>query len=94
MRRYTPATKAKYTEAIGQLKESGLLTDKVTAGVSLQPEGFRQKSTSRNSMRVRIWCVLRTDASSRGAVWKNTEEPCGDTAQRPRAWSPSPGIWD
>lgn len=25
---------------------------------------------------------------------ENTEEPCGDTAQRPRAWSPSPGIWD
>ena len=43
MRRYTPATKAKYTEAIGQLKESGLLTDKVTAGFSLQPECFRQK---------------------------------------------------
>lgn len=43
MRRYTPATKAKYTEAIGQLKESGLLTDKVTAGFSLQPECFREE---------------------------------------------------
>lgn len=41
-RRYNPATKAKYAEAIGRLKESGLPTAEVAAEFGLQPESFRQ----------------------------------------------------
>lgn len=42
VRRYNPATKAKYAAAIGRLKESGLPTAKVAAEFGLHPECFRQ----------------------------------------------------
>ncbi|MEY8686585.1 hypothetical protein AB9N12_10790 [Bacteroides sp. AN502(2024)] len=42
IRKYNPATKAKYAEAIGRLKESGLPTAKVAAEFGLHPECFRQ----------------------------------------------------
>lgn len=41
VRKYNPATKAKYAEAIRRLKESGLPTARVAAEFGLQPEGFR-----------------------------------------------------
>lgn len=41
-RKYNPATKAKYAEAISKLKESGLPTAKVAAEFGLHPECFRQ----------------------------------------------------
>lgn len=42
VRKYNPATKAKYAEAIRRLKESGLPTAKVAAEYGLHPECFRQ----------------------------------------------------
>ena len=41
VRKYNPATKAKYTEAIRRLKESGLPTAQVAAEFGLHPETFR-----------------------------------------------------
>ena len=41
VRKYNPATKAKYAEAIRRLKESGLPTAQVAAEFGLQPEAFR-----------------------------------------------------
>ena len=41
VRKYNPATKAKYTEAIRRLKESGLPTAQVAAQFGLHPETFR-----------------------------------------------------
>lgn len=41
-RKYNPATKAKYAEAINRLKGSGLPTAKVAAEFGLHPECFRQ----------------------------------------------------
>lgn len=42
VRKYNPATKTKYAEAIDRLKESGLPTAKVAAEFGLNPECFRQ----------------------------------------------------
>lgn len=42
VRKYNPATKAKYAEAIARLKESGLPTATVAAEFGLHPECFRQ----------------------------------------------------
>lgn len=42
VRKYNPATKAKYAAAIDSLKESGLPTAKVAAEFGLHPECFRQ----------------------------------------------------
>ncbi len=42
VRKYNPATKLKYAEAIGRLKESGLPTAAVAAEFGLHPECFRQ----------------------------------------------------
>lgn len=42
VRKYNPATKTKYAEAIDRLKESGLPTAKVAAEFGLHPECFRQ----------------------------------------------------
>lgn len=42
VRKYNPATKAKYAAAIDRLKESGLPTAKVAAEFGLHPECFRQ----------------------------------------------------
>lgn len=42
VRKYNPATKAKYAEAIDRLKESGLPTAKVAAEFGLHPDCFRQ----------------------------------------------------
>lgn len=42
VRRYNPATAAKYADAIARLKEGGLTTAKVAAEFGLQPENFRQ----------------------------------------------------
>lgn len=42
VRKYNPATKAKYSEAICRLKESGMPTAKVAAEFGLHPECFRQ----------------------------------------------------
>lgn len=42
VRKYNPATKAKYAKAIGRLKKSGLPTATVAAEFSLHPECFRQ----------------------------------------------------
>ena len=42
VRRYNPATSAKYADAIARLKEGGLTTAKVAAEFGLQPESFRQ----------------------------------------------------
>lgn len=42
VRRYNPATAAKYADAIIRLKESGLATAKVAAEFGLHPECFRQ----------------------------------------------------
>lgn len=42
VRRYNPATAAKYAEAIARLKEGGLSTAKVAAEFGLHPECFRQ----------------------------------------------------
>lgn len=42
IRKYNPATKAKYAEAIRRLKESGLPTAQVAAEFGLHPECFRQ----------------------------------------------------
>lgn len=42
VRRYNPATAAKYADAIARLKEGGLTTAKVAAEFSLHPECFRQ----------------------------------------------------
>lgn len=42
VRKYNPATKAKYAAAIDKLKESGLPTAKVAAEFGLHPECFRQ----------------------------------------------------
>lgn len=44
VRKYNPATKAKYTEAIRRLKESGLPTAQVAAEFGLHPETFRSYS--------------------------------------------------
>lgn len=41
IRKYNPATKAKYAEAIRKLRESGLPTAAVAAEFGLQPEAFR-----------------------------------------------------
>lgn len=41
VRKYNPATKVKYTEAIRRLKESGLPTAQVAAEFGLHPETFR-----------------------------------------------------
>lgn len=41
VRKYNPATKAKYTEAIRRLKESGIPTAQVAAEFGLHPETFR-----------------------------------------------------
>lgn len=41
-RRYSPATAAKYADAIARLKESGLTTAKVAAEFGLHPESFRR----------------------------------------------------
>ena len=42
VRKYNPATKVKYSEAICRLKESGMPTAKVAAEFGLHPECFRQ----------------------------------------------------
>ena len=42
VRKYNPATKAKYAEAIRRLKESGLPTAQVAAEFGLQPEASRR----------------------------------------------------
>ena len=42
VRKYNPATTAKYAEAIARLKEGGLTTAKVAAEFGLHPECFRQ----------------------------------------------------
>lgn len=42
VRKYNPATKAKYADAIARLKESDLTTAAVAAEFGLQPECFRQ----------------------------------------------------
>lgn len=42
VRRYNPATAAKYTDAIARLKEGGLTTAQVAAEFSLHPDCFRQ----------------------------------------------------
>ena len=42
VRKYNPATAAKYADAIARLKEGGLTTAKVAAEFGLQPECFRQ----------------------------------------------------
>lgn len=42
VRRYNPATAAKYADAIARLKEGGLTTAKVAAEFGLHPECFRQ----------------------------------------------------
>ena len=42
VRRYNPATAAKYAEAIARLKEGGVSTAKVAAEFGLHPECFRQ----------------------------------------------------
>ena len=42
VRRYNPATAAKYADAITRLKEGGLTTAKVAAEFGLHPECFRQ----------------------------------------------------
>ena len=42
VRRYNPATSAKYADAIARLKEGGLTTAKVAVEFGLQPECFRQ----------------------------------------------------
>ena len=42
VRKYNPATKVKYAEAIERLKESGLTTAEVAAEFGLHPECFRQ----------------------------------------------------
>jgi len=42
VRKYNPATEAKYAKAIGRLKESGLPTATVAAEFGLHPECFRQ----------------------------------------------------
>ena len=42
VRRYNPATAAKYADAIAKLKKGGLTTAKVAAGFGLHPECFRQ----------------------------------------------------
>ena len=42
VRRYNPATTAKYADAIARLKEGGLTTAKVAAEFGLHPECFRQ----------------------------------------------------
>lgn len=42
VRRYNPATAAKYADAIARLKESGLTTAKVATEFGLHPECFRQ----------------------------------------------------
>ena len=42
VRKYNPATKVKYAEAIRRLKESGLTTAQVAAEFGLHPECFRQ----------------------------------------------------
>ena len=42
MRRYNPATAAKYADAITRLKEGGLATAKVASEFGLHPECFRQ----------------------------------------------------
>ncbi|WP_294634227.1 hypothetical protein [uncultured Bacteroides sp.] len=42
VRRYNPATAAKYTDAIARLREGGLTTAQVAAEFSLHPDCFRQ----------------------------------------------------
>ena len=42
MRRYNPATAAKYADAIARLKEGGLTTAKAAAEFGLHPECFRR----------------------------------------------------
>lgn len=42
VRRYNPATAAKYTDAIARLKEGGVTTAQVAAEFSLHPDCFRQ----------------------------------------------------
>ena len=42
VRRYNPATAAKYADAIARLKEGGLTTAKVAAELGLHPDCFRQ----------------------------------------------------
>ncbi len=43
-RRYNPATKTQYTDAIIRLKESGLPTAQIAAEFGLHPELFRKRS--------------------------------------------------
>ena len=64
VRKYNPATKAKYAEAIRRLKESGLPTARVAAEFGLQPEGFRSYLKEHEPELYARQGMVRTDKGS------------------------------
>lgn len=72
VRKYNPATKAKYAEAIRRLKESGLPTAQVAAEFGLQPEAFRSYLKEHEPELYARKGMVRTDTG--GAVSRRSME--------------------
>lgn len=72
VRKYNPATKAKYAEAIRRLKESGLPTAQVAAEFELQPEAFRSYLKEHEPELYARQGMVRTDTG--GAVSRRSME--------------------
>ena len=72
VRKYNPATKAKYAEAIRRLKESGLPTAQVAAEFGLQPEAFRSYLKEHEPELYARQGMVRTDTG--GAVSRRSME--------------------
>ena len=73
VRKYNPATKAKYAEAIRRLKESGLPTAQVAAEFGLQPEAFRSYLKEHEPELYARKGMVRTDTG--GAVSRRGHAP-------------------
>ena len=72
VRKYNPATKPKYAEAIRRLKESGLPTAQVAAEFGLQPEAFRSYLKEHEPELYARKGMVRTDTG--GAVSRRSME--------------------
>lgn len=79
VRKYNPATKAKYAEAIRRLKESGLPTAQVAAEFGLQPEAFRSYLKEHEPELYARQGMVRTDTG--GAVSRRSMERYSEAMQ-------------
>jgi len=76
IRKYNPATKAKYAEAVGRLKESGLPTARVAAEFGLHPDCFRRYLKAHEPELYAVQGMVRMDDG--GTVSRRSMEKYGE----------------